>query len=107
MAVAVRDTIDEDVLVKQAEAFDRRAERLRAEARSLAQQAIDLRLEIDRQRRAPVRVLRPRARGPRVGAARDARLLAETTALLDQIGPCTSTVLAERLHLSRQQIHHV
>lgn len=99
---------DEDLLARQAEAFDRRAERLRAEARDLSNQAIELRLEIERRNRAPVRILSQRSRigGARVGPARDARLMARITATLDEIGPCSSTVLANHLSESKPRVLH-
>jgi hypothetical protein len=100
MAVAVPDLLDEDILLRQAETFDQKAERLRAQAREFAQQAIELRLAADRQRRAPVTITAQRAG---VAPERDARLLAQIPVQLEQLGPCTSTVLAEHLNITQHR----
>lgn len=101
MAVAVPDRLDEDLLLQQAETFDQKAERLRAQARELAQQAIELRLAAERQRRQPVAIVRQR-----IAPERDARLLAKITESLERIGPCASTVVADHLNISRQRCLH-
>lgn len=99
MAVAVPDCLDQDELSRQAEALDRRADQLSEQARDLRQQAIELRLEVERHKREPVPILQRR-----IGVERDARLLARIGDTLGQIGPCTSTVLAEHLNVSQQRV---
>ena len=99
--MAVAAVLDLDELSEQAATLDRRAEQLRAEARELSQQAIDLRLEVERAGREPVRVTNFR-KG--IGVERDARFLARLGDLLGQIGPCKSTMLAEHLNAPQTRV---
>lgn len=101
MAIAVPTALDEGVLQRQVEAFMARAQRLRAEARDLDQQAIDLKLQLQRQNREPVQIRRQR-----VAPERDGRLLALIPDALEQLGPCTSTVLATHLKLPKTRVYH-
>jgi predicted ArsR family transcriptional regulator len=88
-------------LVQQAAALDQKAERLRAQAREFAEQAIELRLAADRQKREPAQIIMQR----RVAPERDARLLTKVSETLEQIGPCSSAVVAEHLNVTQQRIY--
>lgn len=103
MAIAVPTLLDEAELAEQAATLDRRAEQLRALARDCSQQAIDLRLQIERQQREPLPRFVSARKG--IGVERDARLLARVSDLLGEIGPCKSSILAEHLNIGQQRIY--
>lgn len=87
-----------DALLDQAAKLDERAEQLRAGARDLSQQAAELRVEAASLTRAPLRTV-----PGHLHVSRDDRLQARILRLLDQLGPLTSSQLAEHIGVSQQR----
>jgi hypothetical protein len=98
IAEVLSDQQSAEVLLDQAVRLDERAEQLRQGARDLAQEAADLRAQAASLQREPLRILPGHHH-----ASRDDRLAQRLLGALGQMGPMTSSQLAEHLAITQQR----